>query len=123
MTVDWYVKIETPDIDENHPGIYEWRIERVGVYIGKSKRLTARLREYPNNVRKLVENLPYRRHNPKGFRAVHHHLKAALDRGQPVKLTVLENCSLELLNKQERFWIDLRRQEAASGGLPVLNSN
>ena len=44
MTVDWYVKIETPDIDENHPGIYEWRIELVGVFICKSKCLAARLR-------------------------------------------------------------------------------
>ena len=51
-------------IDLGQPGIYAWDIEGVGTYIGQSKNLRSRVREYPNNIRKLAEALPYRKSKP-----------------------------------------------------------
>lgn len=104
-------------------GIYEWRIEGVGLYVGQSKRLKSRLREYPNNVRKLIAKAPYRKSKPDGFRVIHRHLSAAYESQAAVKFSVLEICARDLLNECERAWIKRRREEAAKGGPPVLNSN
>ncbi len=95
-------------IDLDLPGIYEWRIEGSGSYIGKSKRLKRRLREYPNNVRKLALNLPYRAGKPTSFRAIHHEMFRAHVDGRPVVFSVIENCPLERLNEREQFWIKSR---------------
>lgn len=119
---DWFQQDVPPQIKLNEPGIYEWRIDGA-VYIGKSKRLLGRLREYPNNVRKLVEGLPYRKHRPDGFRAVHRHLHIAYKGNAAISVKVLENCEPDCLNEREQFWIDLRRREEKSGGPRVLNSD
>jgi hypothetical protein len=43
----WFVR-EVPDgLSLALPGVYEWYIEGVGFYVGKSKGLHRRLREYP----------------------------------------------------------------------------
>ena len=101
----WFVR----DIPEGRsltlPGIYEWRIEGVGSYVGKSKGLTRRLREYPNNVRKLLSGLPYRRGKPDRFRRIHHELRAAMESGRRVTVTIIENCSVDEINERERYWI------------------
>jgi len=80
--------------------------------------------KYPNNVRKLMMRLPYRKSKPDGFRVVHRHLHMALglDNVPTITLTVLENCPLSQLHERENFWIESRRREAAAGGLQVLNS-
>lgn len=90
------------------PGIYEWRVEGVGSYIGKSKRLRQRLREYSNNVRKLALGLPYRAGKPSLFRAIHHQMLRAHLEGRSIKYTVIENCPLDQLNEREQFWIKMR---------------
>jgi hypothetical protein len=120
--IDWFTHNIPDYIDLDAPGIYQWLIEGVGIYIGKSKRLRGRLKEYPNNVRKIAGGLPYRKNNPRGFRVVHHSLYDARKRGLTVTVSVLENCDLAVLNDRERFWIKLRQKEEC-GGLPVLNSN
>lgn len=96
--------------DSNHvdidlPGIYEWQIEGVGSYIGKSKRLKKRLREYPNNVRKLIAGLPYRASKPQSFRLIHHELHRAQEEKRQIVFTVVENCPLAELSEREQFWI------------------
>jgi hypothetical protein len=90
------------------PGIYEWRIEGVGSYIGKSRHLRRRLREYPNNIRKLQLGLPYRKHKPTEFRLVHHELHRAHVEGRRIVLSVIENCASDTLADRERHWITLR---------------
>jgi hypothetical protein len=105
---DWCIRDIPAHIDLERPGIYEWRIEGAGCYIGKSKRLRARLREYPNNLRKMIAGLPYRAGKPEAFRRVHHELHAALAAGRSVTLTVLENCDAGALSERERFWIARR---------------
>ena len=61
---DGWFEVSADDIQLASAGIYEWRIEGVGIYIGQSKRLAGRLREYPNNVRKIIDGAPYRKGKP-----------------------------------------------------------
>jgi hypothetical protein len=102
-------------------GVYEWRIDEVGLYVGKSKRLAAKLREYPNNVRKLLAGRPYRKSKPDDFRAVHRNLADAHEWSLSIRFAILETCEIEVLNGRERAWIKRRREEEAAGGPPVLN--
>lgn len=118
----WWSLSAPAHIDLGLPGIYEWQLEGIGVYIGKSKRLKSRIREYPNNVRKLILGLPYRRGKACAFRAIHHSLRSAHDSIANTTVTVLENCMISELNARERHWITVRKAEAQAGGPPVLNS-
>ena len=98
----------TDGCDLDRPGIYEWRIAESEAYVGQSKRLRSRLREYPNNVRKLLTGQPYRRGRPSSFRFIHHELAKAQAEGRAITFTVLENCAVEDLNHRERYWIAKR---------------
>jgi len=108
------------EIDKS--GIYEWKIVGHGIYVGKSTKISRRMREYPNNIRKLATNSPYRKNNPDGFRAIHRALYKAYCENRLVEFKVLENCDRILLNERERFWIYKRTAEAASEGFELLNS-
>lgn len=119
----WWTLIIPPGINLAEPGIYEWRLDGIGIYVGKSCRLPRRIQEYPNNVRKLISGAPYRRNQPTGYRIVHHQLKQAYDSKIGVIVTVLENCARSELNERERYWIELRKSEAETGGPAVLNGN
>ena len=119
MREDWF--IASPP--SKGAGIYEWRIEGVGVYVGQAKRLAARMRAYPNNVRKLLEGRPWRKSADRPFRDVHYALRDAHEAGASVTFSILENCPPELLNERERYWIDRRREEIAGTGLKLFNSN
>lgn len=118
----WWRDAIPEHIDLDQPGVYEWRIGHDSIYIGKSARLSGRIREYPNNVRKLIAGEAYRRGNPTSYRAIHHELRAAHDRLLAVSVTVIENCRKDDLNKRERYWIATRRAEAGQGGPRVLNA-
>lgn len=104
------------------PGIYEWRIGERFLYIGKSKALARRIREYPNNVRKLIAGQAYRKSNPNAYRPVHIELRRAHDALTPVTVAILENCEVSALNERERHWIALRNSEEQVGGRKVLNA-
>lgn len=104
----WF-QLSIPDgIDLSKPGIYQWQIAGGGTYIGKSKNLRSRLREYDNNVRKQGLGLPYRKSKPDAFRLIHRQLHAAKKAGAEITVTVLENCSIENLIDRERHWIAAR---------------
>lgn len=120
---DWWTLDIPEHIDPAQPGIYEWRIADQSLYIGKSSRLSSRLREYPNNVRKLVNEAPYRKGKATAYREVHHELRRAHDSGIAVTVTILENCERCDLDERERHWIAIRKQEAEAGGPRLLNSN
>ena len=118
----WW-SLELPDdCSLERPGIYEWRIGDESLYVGKSSRLASRLREYPNNVRKLSDGLPYRKGNPHGYRFVHTELHRAIKAGHLVLVTILENCEQQDLSEREQHWISVRLQEAHRGGPRVLNA-
>ncbi len=119
---DFYIRTFEDHFDPHAPGIYEWRIEGVGVYVGKAKKLKSRVRDYPNNVRKLIAGLPWHGNPAKSYRAIHMALRQAHDDGLSVTVSFLENCSLEDLASRERYWIAARAREADAGGLPILNA-
>lgn len=118
---DWYVPEIEATIDLDQPGIYEWRIEDVGVYVGKALRLRSRLRAYPNNVRRLLQGLHWHGDPTRDYRPIHHALRDAHEAGTIVVVRVLEVCAPEVRNEREQYWIKLRQQEAATGGPRVLN--
>ena len=121
---DWYQLVETDGVSDDIPGLYEWRIDGVGCYIGQYSNARRPLREYGLNVGRILAERPYRKSNPDGFRLIHRELAAAANRGRFITLTLLENCALkDDRNCRERELIKLRREEAKQGGLPVLNSN
>lgn len=122
IRADWW-SVETPKghcLDR--PGIYEWRIGERFVYIGKSKALARRIREYPNNVRKLIAEQAYRKANPNAYRPVHIELRLAHDALTPVVVAILENCEVSALSERERHWIAWRKNEDLLGGRKVLNA-
>lgn len=104
-------------------GIYEWSIKGVGVYVGKAKMLRKRLRDYPKNVRAMIEGRPWHGNPAKEYRDIHKALRAAYDAGTPVIVTVLETCDPIIRSEREQHWIRVRRTEADQGGPKLLNSN
>src|SRR5687768_127846 len=119
----WFIKDVPERLSLDAPGIYEWRIKGVGLYVGKAKKLKGRLPAYPRNVTHIISGRSWHGQPGKEVRPIHDALRLAYQQGVPVTVAVLENCEVAELNQRERFWIQLRRQEALEGGLPVLNSN
>lgn len=87
------------------PGIYAWKIESIGVYVGKYTHSSRPLREYNRNVTRLLGGKSYRRQNPAGFRRVHRALARAVADGLSIELHILENCSASDLNEREKHFI------------------
>lgn len=123
MRSDWWAIADQSDIAIDGAGIYEWRIGDRFLYIGKSKRLPRRIREYPNNVRKLLAGEPYRKGKPAQYRRIHIEMGRAHDERVPVIVAILENCETTILNQRECYWIELRRTQERIGGPKVLNAN
>ena len=97
--------------DPTEPLIYLWQVRDaqgrlVYQYVGKAVRGAARpLTHYRRNVHNLLNNRPYRRLNPAGFRTVHHELAQATRRGDRITLTYLVNVPPDGdINVVEREW-------------------
>ena len=99
---DWYKYKVLKGVDRTKPGIYIWCIAGVGSYVGKFKRISRPTRHYTRNIRRLLNNLPYRRSNPTGFRNIHHKLAEAHLTKRAIKLIILENVPLPHINQRER---------------------
>ncbi len=123
LSAGWYVESVTPGVDPLRPGLYEWRIEGLGVYVGQYTRASRPRPEYGRNVANILNVRPYRKGKPDRFRAIHLTLAEAVRSGRPVNLTFLENVPLKLdRNRREREVIAERREAASEGGPRVLNS-
>jgi hypothetical protein len=122
MRRGWYTR-QIPAADLPLAGIYLWTIVGVGVYVGQAQRLQSRLRQYPNNVRKLLKGMPYRKGKPDDYRVIHRELAKAHAAETSVIVSILETCDPTSLNERERYWINRLRAEAERSGLRVLNSN
>ena len=118
----WFTEVVATGVNPDRPGIYEWRIEGVGVYIGQYGRARRPRREYARNVERLLARAPYRKGDPEGFREVHQALAKARAEGRTITLTFVENQEVKSdRNRRERELIEERRQAARAGGLAVLN--
>jgi len=117
-----------PELDPDEPGIYEWRIEGVGVYVGQYTRRRRPQRAYGVSVENCLNGRTYRRGKPFGFRVIHLALARAVARrelGEEVRITlaILENVSDKLVrNRRERELIEQRHRESGQDGPPILNS-
>lgn len=121
---DWYHEIVGPNVSPELPGLYEWRIEGIGCYIGQYTHARRPKREYGLNVGRILAGRPYRKSRPEGFRQIHRELARAAKAGKFISLTLLENQVGKIdRNRRERELIAERRAQAEAGGLRVLNSN
>ena len=120
---DWYLQPDEVDFNLDQSGVYEWQIDGVGIYVGKAKNLRRRLREYPNNVRRMLDGLAWHGDPNKKYRLIHEALRRAYDAGTSVRVVVLETCEPSARAKLERWWIEKRCEEHQAGGQEVLNSN
>lgn len=122
LRADWYRREIDASLDLDQPGIYEWRIEGIGIYVGKALRLKRRLAHYPNNVLRMIQGLPWHSNPTKDYRAIHHALRRAYEEKLSVSVTVLETCTADVRKAREDHWVAVRRAEASSGGPVVLNA-
>jgi hypothetical protein len=122
MTSNEWFSVVSGGFDLGLAGIYEWRISGIGIYVGKAALLTKRIRAYPNNVRRMGQNLPWHGNPNKSYRLIHHALLQARAERLPVEVHVLENCALDDRSAREHYWIQRRANEAAHGGPALLNS-
>ncbi|TMP29250.1 hypothetical protein CWB99_02360 [Pseudoalteromonas rubra] len=87
----------TYNVNEGKALIYMWETHDedgalTGRYVGKAKGGSKRPRQhYKRNVRRLLQNRPYRKSNPKGYRKVHRHLAEADRSGHKITLSFLCN--------------------------------
>jgi hypothetical protein len=94
---EMHFKVAASPVNLRAPLIYMWEIkDRSGSivfrYIGKSERGAVRpLRDYPRNVRNLLNGKSYRSGNPRGFRRVHWQLAHAFYLGHRITLKFLCN--------------------------------
>lgn len=89
--------------DEHGPMIYVWRVG-ADVYVGKSINGVGRaVREYHNNVRKMLAGQPYRKSKPDAWRRVHRRLHAAMLAGETITLELIPSTLEDLLKDEERL--------------------
>lgn len=101
---DWHIWAFENGATIDLPGIYEWKIEGAGSYIGRYSNRSRLLGEYPFNVFRLRDGLPYRPKKPLGFRLIHHELLSAHRENRRIELIILENCEKSRLNERERYY-------------------
>jgi hypothetical protein len=88
---DWYAFVHVEGVDPDKHGIYEWKIQGRGSYIGKYTVFRRRRRQYRRNISNLLAGRPYRKGNPDRFRRIHRELKDAHLNGLLITLVLLEN--------------------------------
>ncbi|WP_199711893.1 hypothetical protein [Alginatibacterium sediminis] len=96
-----YMEFQTLNnkVNEGKALIYMWEIHGedgalTGCYVGKAKGGSKRpKRHYKRNVRRLLQNQPYRKSNPEGYRKVHRALTEATRCGHRITLSFLCNIS------------------------------
>ena len=79
-------------VDPNKPGIYIFFIEGGEVYVGKYEDPYRFKTTYPERVRRLIANEPYKESKPDGFRRIHRALAKAVEKGgKKISLMLIEN--------------------------------
>ena len=121
LRLGWFSLVVAPNASLDEPGIYEWRIDGGGVYVGASRYLKKQIGAYPRNVANLISGGNWHGQPGRSFRPVHKGLSDAYRERRSVSVVVLENCAASALLERKRFWLALRRNEEAAGGPAVLN--
>lgn len=101
---------EPGDVDQSMPLIYLWEVlgedgATSFAYVGKALGGAARpLSAYRRNVNNLLAGKPYRRSKPGAFREVHRKLAEATTQGHEIRLTLIENTTVDAILERERHW-------------------
>jgi hypothetical protein len=98
----WCCYCVNDGVDTKKPGIYQWRIEGAGSYIGKYGRIRRPTKEYRRNLIGLLNSRAYRKANPDGYRRIHRELASAHRDGRRIELIILENVCAAKINERER---------------------
>jgi hypothetical protein len=98
---DWYIFHVIDGVDIDRPGIYQWKIEGSGSYIGKYGHISRPTKRYGWNVSRMLNGKPPSSGNPQ-FRRVHHALLKAHKDKKRIELIILENVSPDRINQRER---------------------
>lgn len=102
-----YIKLNALP-DEYGPLIYIWRVGD-DVYVGKSINGVGRaVREYTNNIRKLLAGEPYRKGKPDKWRKVHRRLAEAARSGECITLELIASSHDTLIADERRLIVELR---------------
>ena len=105
----WYCYRVNDGVDTKKPGIYEWRIDGAGSYIGQYRWISRPTTHYGRNLVKLFNGLPDRNRSPNGFRGIHKALADAHRDGRRIELIIVENVELKIeRNRREQVLIKLR---------------
>ena len=78
LSPSWYSLSVAPGASVDKPGLFEWRIDGVGSYIGTFKQCDSRLKDFTRNMERLLNGEDYRPDDPDGFRRIHHELAKAI---------------------------------------------
>jgi hypothetical protein len=113
MPDTWYRLSVCEGVSPNLPGIYEWRVEGAGSYIGRYSYSSRPFGDYARHVRDQFAGGIYKPKQPDGWRRIHRELYAALLDGREIELIFVENCSLDELNHRERVH---RKERGALNG-------
>lgn len=123
LAPNWFEEMVNVGIDPEQPGLFAWRIEGLGTYIGQYTRPSVPRLAYGANVSKLLNGEPYRKGKPDEFRVVHRRLHQAIKEEKQITLIFLENISDKpSRNRRKRELIAELQRKADRDGLPVLNS-
>ena len=109
----WYRLSISEGVNLDLPGIYEWRIEGAGSYIGRYTYSSRPFGDYARHVRDQFAGGIYKPKQPDGWRRIHRELYAALLDGRVIELIFVENCALGDLNARETFH---RKQRGSLNG-------
>ena len=121
MRARWYTFVNDLKADLDLPGIYEWRIPDVGLYVVQASKLRSRLADYENNILRMLEGMPYHGDPKRDYRPIHYELLRAHNQGVSVIAAVLENCHARVCHQRKQYWIARRKQEELVGGPRLLN--
>lgn len=115
----WCEYFVCKDVDTKFPGIYEWKIDGAGSYIGQYGRIRRPTKHYRRNVVRLMNGEAYRKGKPEGFRRIHLELEKAVRENRRIELHILENVEIDKINARE---LELIKQRGTLNG-PVANFN
>jgi hypothetical protein len=97
-------------VNPDEPLLYRITIGAKLFYVGCAMRANRPKKHYERNVSRMELGKPYRKNNPKGFRAIHHELFNATRKGEEIVIELLRNVSAAERFIEEKKEIGIHRK-------------
>jgi len=88
---NWFREESVDGVDDSKPGLFEWCVDGVCIYIGQYTDAEGPRRDYEMNLARMWDGRPYRKQKPDAFRQIHHDLAKAIHDGREITFRILEN--------------------------------